>query len=148
MFTNPDFLYTLGVGVSIGLVTAFWLTRWMRGALEELQVTKGVAGFWTAVIQLAAVLSPISGTLFAFTMEPDVYHRSAGAAVTAFGCGGALLAIFIAAIVVGSSSSSNGSASLSLRDYSELKQLLLRMREFRAHEIVRASELAAKADQN
>ena len=146
MFNNPDFLYTLGVGVSIGLVTAFWLTRWMRGALEELQVTKGVASFWTSVIQLASILCPVSGTLFAFTMDPDVYHRSTGAAVTAAGCACALLSIFIAAIVVGSSSG-NGSGSLSLIDYSELKQLLLRMREFRAHEIVRSAELAAKADQ-
>lgn len=69
MFTNPDFLSTLTVGLAIGMTTAYWLTRWLKRSLLELQLTAAVAGFWTSAIQLAALMAPIVGTLFAFKMD-------------------------------------------------------------------------------
>jgi hypothetical protein len=146
MFSQPDFLSTLGVGAAIGVTTAYWLTRWMRSALLELQLTTGIAHFWTSAIQLIALLLPLAGTLFAFSLDHDEYHRATAASIVGVGCAGALLAVFFAALIVGSSSSYS-STSLSSRDYSELRQLLLRMRDFRAHEIVRSSDAAAKLDQ-
>jgi len=144
MFTNPDFLSTLGVGLGVGVATAFWLTKSMPGALRELQQAGKLISFWTAVVQVCAVTLPLVGAMFIQAANVRGYPEFVGASIVAAACAGALLAALIAAGIVANAASDSATTGLSATDYSEIRQLLYRMRDFRAHEIVRASEKAAK----
>jgi hypothetical protein len=139
MFSNPDFLSTLGVGLGVGVATAFWLTRSMPGALRELQQSGKLIHFWTAVIQVCAVMLPVAAVMFVQASRVWLRPEVEGPAVVASACAGALLAALLAAAVVAWATSEVSATGLSTTDYSENRQLLYRMREFRAHELVRSA---------
>jgi hypothetical protein len=147
MYTSPEFLTMLGIAAGVGLFTAFWITRSLRGALKEMQRPEKLVEFWTAVVQLCAVLFPLI-TVF-LVQETNIHgNRTISAASVVVGaCCGAVMALILSAVLVGWATSEWHAAAISPKDHNELRQLLYRMRDFRAHEIVRSSELAEKTDQ-
>jgi len=146
MFTNTEFLSTLGVGLGIGLATAIWLTRSLAAGLRELHLPKLLVKFWTAFIQVCSVMLPTAASLFILATNMRWYPEVVGTSVVCAGCAGSLMAALIAAAVVVWASSETSSTVLTSADHNELRQLLYRMRDFRAREIVRSSELAEKTD--
>ena len=141
MFTSPDFLIPLGVGLGVGLLVMVRLARPFRVAMKDAGQSESAVAFWSAVVQLCALLVPVITTLLAQQTTFSSSPALASGSVTIAACGGALGVVFSAGLIVAWATPEANAALLSHADSNELKQLLLRMREFRAQEIAKASEV-------
>jgi hypothetical protein len=144
MFTQPEFLAILATSLGVGLFTAYWLSRVLRGALNELCGSRSVIDFWTAITQLSAVFTPVVSAFF--VQSSDIQQRRpthAGAVVGATFLG-ALLVVFATGLLVGvahlfANRHSAGTTTSGTRRSNDMPHLLQSMREVRAREVLRSS---------
>jgi len=143
MFTSPEFLIPLGVGAGVGLLIMLRLAKPFRVAMKDAGQRDSSVAFWSALIQLCSLLVPVITTLMAQQHSIASSPNVAASSVVIAACAGGLIVVLSAGLIVGWATPEPNAAVLSASDSNELKQLLVRMREFRALEISRASDAAS-----
>jgi hypothetical protein len=127
------------------LFVAVWITRPFRSALKGVGQSEGAVDFWTAVVQLCALLAPVVASLIA-SLHFSPFARIVASSIVIAACGGALFVVLFAVVIVAWATPETERFTFSANDANELKQLMIRLREFRAYEVVRAADAAAKGD--